>query len=247
MSARDSVHFVLLPGMDGTGELFRPLVERLGSRFSCRIVDYPTTEILSRQELAERVSKATPDAAYVIVAESYSGVVALLHAQQASAHLKGLVFVNSFVSPPCWPGWRYGPLRTLLKWKPPAYIVRRYMVGRGASAELVEQVRAVVAKVSSQVLASRVRELLQTNVAEQLGQCRVPLMYLRGTSDQLVGEPAAQQIRSLRPDVTWRNIDGPHLLLQREPELCAQALVDYVQSLLRDSPGKGATANWGEQ
>src|SRR5258706_10705016 len=44
---------VLLPGMDGTGELFGPLVSALGADFKATIVKYPTEKLLSYVDLTK--------------------------------------------------------------------------------------------------------------------------------------------------------------------------------------------------
>ena len=37
-------HIVLLPGMDGTGILFKPLIQALSSKVHPHIIDYPVDE-----------------------------------------------------------------------------------------------------------------------------------------------------------------------------------------------------------
>jgi hypothetical protein len=60
---------VLLPGMDGTGELFSPFLASLGSDFETLIVRYPTNEVLSLAELtALAQSKLPADKRFVLLA-----------------------------------------------------------------------------------------------------------------------------------------------------------------------------------
>lgn len=64
---------VMLPGMDGTGELFADFVEALPDRFEVEVVRYPTNVCLSYTELMTFVQSAAPGSEpFVLIAESFS-------------------------------------------------------------------------------------------------------------------------------------------------------------------------------
>ena len=91
----------LLPGMDGTGDLFRPFIDSLPSNFSPTIVSYPRDRIAGYEELGNYLSDAVPrEAPYVVVAESFSGPVAVEHAAKQPSNLEALILIGSFVSNP---------------------------------------------------------------------------------------------------------------------------------------------------
>ena len=70
---------LLLPGIEGTGKLFRWFVEAAPDGYQCETVCYPGTKPLTCPEVADFVVKEhLPDDEFLIVAESYSGPVALL-------------------------------------------------------------------------------------------------------------------------------------------------------------------------
>jgi len=73
------VTLVLLPGMDGTGELFSKFIETLAPGTESIVVRYPTTGALGYAEL-ERIarSKLPTDRPFVILAESFSGPIGIL-------------------------------------------------------------------------------------------------------------------------------------------------------------------------
>jgi pimeloyl-[acyl-carrier protein] methyl ester esterase len=69
---------VLLPGMDGTGQLFAPFVVALGHEFNVKVVRYPTTEPMGYAELEALARAALPEEGpFVILGESFSGPVAV--------------------------------------------------------------------------------------------------------------------------------------------------------------------------
>lgn len=89
---------VLLPGMDGTGELFQDFVGFLPQSFQVVTVQYPTQEAFSYAML-ERLARAACSGTgpFVLVAESFSTPVALSLAATSPPSLRGIVF--ALVSP----------------------------------------------------------------------------------------------------------------------------------------------------
>ena len=68
-----SRHLVLLPGLDGTGELFGDFVAALPETYTATIVAYPTDRFLSYTDLRPLVSAVVPQSKrFVLVAESVS-------------------------------------------------------------------------------------------------------------------------------------------------------------------------------
>jgi pimeloyl-[acyl-carrier protein] methyl ester esterase len=226
------ISYLLLPGMDGTGELFAPFVRALGEDVRAEVVRYPRDQVTRRAELADLAEAAAPAGKFVIVAESYSGAVGLSLAARAPAGLLALVLVNSFVTPPAWPGFKWAPLELMYRRPPPPLLIRYKMLGSGADPSLVDAVGQAIATVAPAVLAARAREVLETDARQALAACPVPLLYLRGTGDRLVSDACAAAVKQNRPDVTWQEINGPHLLLQRCPDPCAAAVEAFVSGRL---------------
>ena len=72
------LHWVLLPGLDGTGLLFKPLKAAIPTETPIALVSYPTWTPYSYQALVTLVSAAVPtNAPYVLIAESFSGPIAI--------------------------------------------------------------------------------------------------------------------------------------------------------------------------
>ena len=51
---------VLLPGMDGTGDLFAPFVNAVENRFLVQVVRYPTDRVLDYEGLFALVRSGLP-------------------------------------------------------------------------------------------------------------------------------------------------------------------------------------------
>lgn len=67
---------VLLPGLDGTGILFKPLTDVLSKDIDYLVISYPADRNLNYQELVEYVMGQLPKEDFILVGESFSGPIA---------------------------------------------------------------------------------------------------------------------------------------------------------------------------
>ena len=92
---------VLLPGLDGTGLLFGPLLAALPSEVAPIVVSYPGDSPLAYSELLPLVLAALPtDRPFVLLGESFSGPLAVMAAAARPAGLVGVVLCASFIRNP---------------------------------------------------------------------------------------------------------------------------------------------------
>lgn len=92
---------VLLPGMDGTGGLFSEFLEALGPGLHPIVVPYPPDQPLDYSQLESIVRSRLPsDQPFVLLAESFSGPIAISIAASAPRGLLGLVLCCSFARSP---------------------------------------------------------------------------------------------------------------------------------------------------
>ena len=90
---------VLLPGMDGTGNLFKDAVSEL-SMMDVIILSLPNEGPQNYQDLSSSLIKDLPEEDFIIVAESFSGGIAACLSNDQPPHLKAIIFVASFLSAP---------------------------------------------------------------------------------------------------------------------------------------------------
>jgi len=80
---------VLLPGLDGTGELFASFIDALGG-FATQVIAYPTDRAMTYAEHENFVRGKLPaDEDFVLLAESFSGPIGISIAAAAPPRLKG--------------------------------------------------------------------------------------------------------------------------------------------------------------
>lgn len=225
-------HIILLPGMDGTGQLFEPFKAALAPRFVTHVVSYPPDEKLDYRQLMPFVERAVPPSEpYIIVAESFSGPLAIEHASTRPANLMGLVLCASFVANPLPLGLRWLRIlarESLFHRRARMWLTRHFLVGRDCPSDLVESVTATIQVVHPSVLAHRLRLILDSNVCDKLRSIDVPVLYIAGARDRLIGRRGLAQVSALIPNVSTAILDGPHLLLQRLPNESAQAISRFM-------------------
>ncbi len=224
--------FVLLPGMDGTGDLFEPFLQALPSGLETTIVQYPRNEELGWADLLRIVESAVPTGEpYCLVAESFSGPLAIEFAAAQPTGLKALVLCTSFCSNPLWRGLRRFTRfarPVLFKRRMPRSFVRHFLLGRSAPRELTDWVLSVIASVTPETLASRAALLHSVDASPALGRVKVPVLYLEAARDRLVAGRGCAQVQAALPKVTLATLDGPHLLLQRLAQESCEQIMQFL-------------------
>jgi pimeloyl-[acyl-carrier protein] methyl ester esterase len=227
------VAIVMLPGLDGTGQLLGDFILSLGPDADTLLVAYPTDSEIAYEDLAEFVLQSLPgDKPFVLVAESFSGPVAARVAMQRPSGLVGVVFCASFVSSPL-PALRrfaallrFAPVRAI-----PAAVLAVFLLGRWSSEAHVTGLRRALASVQPRVLRSRARAALTAAQPPDFG-IHVPVLYLRAEFDRLISRASIERLRRAAPSVTVVSIAGPHFLLQAAPEACAAAISSFASSVV---------------
>ena len=228
-------HLVLLPGLDGTGELFVDFVAALGESWTTTTVSYPTDKFLPYRDLRPFVAAAVPQSdRFVLVAESFSTPLALWYAATKPRNLAAVVICAGFVGSPA-RGWSEVVKAIARPWlfrlEPPRLILEHFLLGRNAPLDLLQKLRHALHSVSPQVLSSRVREVLNCDARDELRRTTVPLMYLEAANDRLLSSSCKEEFSRLKADVLFRLAPGPHLLLQREAQKTANIVTDFICSL----------------
>ncbi len=240
MELQPDVALVLLPGMDGTGRLFGRFLRALPPAYSPIVVGYPADKVITNDALVEHVQRFLPvDKPFALIAESFSGPIALRVATRAHPDLRALVLVSSFIRSPAGPmGSALSVIAPLLFALPlPNWVIRRWLVGQDASADLVREIGDSVRSVRPAVLAARLRQLLSENVSEEAARCRVPLLYIGGTRDRLISRKSEAALRALRPELKTLFIEAPHLVLQARPNEAARCILEFLGHVAQRSVG----------
>lgn len=221
---------VLMPGLDGTGVLFERFVAELPSEIRTRIVNYRNDAAQSLEAHAAAASAILANESVVLLAESFSGLVALKLLGEHKVRVEKVIFIASFAKAPR----RY--LNVLTRLFPtlvrgikfiPRALWRIFCLGTRASDADVAWLKSVLARANPEVIAHRLKLVASARLVP-CGRIGVPAFYLQGIGDRLVPARAARALGALFKEFTVLRIDGPHFLLQAAPRECAETIAKLV-------------------
>jgi pimeloyl-[acyl-carrier protein] methyl ester esterase len=222
---------ILLPGIDGSGRLFAPFLAAGPRALDPAPLSYPARGALGYDELAALVRPLLPRGSFVLLAESFSGPLAVRLAAERPRGLSALILAASFLHRPLDP--LLHPVRGLAGARlfglpMPEAVVRHFMAGPDAPGPLVREVQRAVAAVPGEVLAHRSREALRVDAREALAAVAAPILFLAPTRDRLVRRDAHDDVLAVRPDAELAAVDGPHMILQRCPHACLAFIEEFL-------------------
>jgi pimeloyl-ACP methyl ester carboxylesterase len=219
---------VLLPGMDGTGDLFSSVLPLLSQVVRTQVVSYPPDQPLDHAQLAEFVLEQLPqDRPFALLGESFSGPIAAAVAARSTP--AALILACSFVTNP---HRLLRVLRPLLPWLPrPTTLLRPLglaLMGSHATPQLRTALAQALRQVRPEVLKFRAAASLGADARASLAAVRCPVLYLRAKEDRVVPRRCLDDVLRTRPDTAVAEIDGPHFLLQTQPAASAQAIASFL-------------------
>lgn len=192
---------VLVPGMDGTGQLFYAQVPRLARSY--RVATYALRNDAANwstlvDDLGRVVDQVAPQSRRAIVlGESFGGALALSFALAAPSRVSALVILNSFAH--FAPQFRLRLARLGLGALPWGMmgLIRRATAFRLHSAHThraeIRRFMALTAAASRRGYLNRLRLLTDYDVRDRLGELRIPTLFLAADQDHLV--PSVAQAR----------------------------------------------------
>lgn len=232
-----SPSWVLLPGLDGTGRLFAPLCSALSADAPPTVVRYDTER--SFEDYVETSLSALPSQECVLIAESFSGPIALAVAARYPARVSRLVLCATFARSP------YRTLLAAAKLVPQfafspnptqRHVLRHFCFNSDCTDSLLGETLSVLRSVPATTMKSRLVCLADIDVTSLLSKVHTPTLYLLASADRVVGRRLSREVISALPNVTVRELNGPHLLLQTRARECAAAIESFAMSVGRIPP-----------
>lgn len=228
-----SVTLVLLPGLDGTGALFEPLLRELPPYLQPLVVTYPPEGSQDYATLTRFVLAQLPhDRPFVLLGESFSGPVAVLAAAERPHGLIGIVLCASFVVSPR----RSTRLFALLARLPPAWFIGRLaapyvLMGRSRTRALATLLAQAVKTVPRATSSARYSTVAEADVRAALAGLDVPALYLQASDDLVVPASAAEVFEKTAARARVVVIQAPHFLLQCAPAAAAKEIEKFVREV----------------
>jgi alpha-beta hydrolase superfamily lysophospholipase len=217
--------------MDGTGELFSDFISNFENNPS--VISLPQYGPQEHENLAKIIEPQLPKEDYILLAESFSGGIVPKLLACNSHHIKGIIFVASFLSCPnkfLLQIAKYLPLKTLAS-VPFSEIAHKLLfLGQEASHELLSKFRTVTNSIPEQVLKDRLTVMSCQELP--LETFDIPVAYIQANSDKLISTVKSRELSKVFKNIEYFEIDGPHFILQSKPNESAKMVLQAIHSLI---------------
>lgn len=222
---------LLLPGLDGSGTLFKPLLELLPNHIKTKIAPIPTDLLGDHQQIAQQLLAELPEQNYVILAESFSGRTAYELCRIAPDKFIYVIFVASFVNKPSrlLSLFRLLPLSKLSKNQFIMHRIAPFLLGSGHPKQLSTTLYKALLSVPDRCFNNRLAILHK--LKQPAKSLDVPCLIITAKQDLLLNHRAQRSIKKVFNYHAEQIIDGPHFLLQTRAKHCAQILVTLYAGL----------------
>jgi pimeloyl-ACP methyl ester carboxylesterase len=227
---------VLLPGLDGTGILFKPLTDALSKDIDVLVISYPTDRNLSYRELVEFVMGQLPQEEFLLVGESFSGPIAYQIALLKPKTIKSVIFVATFLDNPRRNFLnlsRLLPKKLILAMPIPDFIVKYFILGSAVDEQVIDLYKQTRKKRSSSVLSFRLKEISKLSVSKE--PCELKAIYIQATNDMLVPKPCVEAFKIVFKKLNVFRVKGTHFILQTNPMACAEIIENEIRLITRQS------------
>lgn len=226
------MHLILLFGMDGTGDLFQDFLRHVPQTIEAQVVSYPRDQALTYDDLVDFVRARIPKdgTPYWLLAESFSGPIAVRLGAENPVGLKGIILVASFLKSPL-PRNLHVLVRPMLFRIPPSmFLIKKILLDSTTPDELVDRTREAIKSVRPEVLAARAKEILLCDVEKEYRACLLPIHSIEAGDDRVVKNQKRDMVQ-FGQNFSATTIAGPHLLIQRHPQLVLAEVLKAISDL----------------
>lgn len=224
--------YTLLPGLHGTSELYEPLVQLLHEQ-EVECISYPHDRPQSYELLTEWLSHHIDwSKPRILIAESFSGPLALMMTAEFPYSVQALVLAASFCASPSNPNLALLPLRPLMMLRPPKAAIRHFLIGSAASDTETKQLQDLVSTIPSKVMSERIRSILSLESADCPNLKDTPMLILQASEDNVIPWEAQNQLCMHYEHAVTHWIDSPHLILQVCPLECHSLISQFISTTL---------------
>ena len=243
MPTRHRSMLCLLPGLGGTGKLYQWLGEAINDEFDFRVIVYEDGSTLE-DFVASALRQIPEDRPVSLVAESFSGAVAIALLASRTRDYGPSVLCNTFASPP------YRALLPLIDFVPDLFLgggalreplLKWVTAGRFVTQDRWRRIMDSVGSLDHARVRGQLQAVRRTNVEAMLPRIDVPMLYLQSTHDRLIRPTHGRRIIRELVDCVSVSVNGPHMLLQCAPEACFAHIRAHVlrdQSRRRETVGE---------
>ena len=239
MSARPpATEIVFLPGFDGVAELRGEFVSELARHHPARAIGYPGRALGSLAGYARHAaSQVAHDARPVLIAESFSGLVAARWAAQ-DPHVAAIVLCGAFARSPV-PWAALGASMPAMAQFFGANFLNpmSFAAHDPARRRWSEALATALRSMRQDVIAERLRIVATEDVSAELRGLRIPVVLAHFDDDIVIGAGAREHLESVCHNAQVVRVPGPHFAIETRPRECAAALAPRLAPFFAKANG----------
>lgn len=234
---------IFMPGMDGTGLSFEPFGKVLPKDVPVQVIQYPTDKFLNFEETVQCAKDQirSDQKNVIVIAESFSGPVAVTLIGSGQLHAKCLILCSTFAKSPkpvFYTLLDYLPLALLIKVPFPRFLLKHIIEGGEEATDLfLAMWQKVKSLVPAKILVHRLKVINQLDVREWLSKITIPCLFIQATSDRSVPSSSLFDFIEAIPDLRVKRIRGPHFILQAQPQASWSAIQNFVNLITNQTSG----------
>lgn len=221
---------VFLPGFDGVAALREDFLGRLRGGFEVRAVTYPNRRLGSLDGyLQHAMAQAPVDWRPVVVAESFSGLVAARWAA-IDPRVEALVLCGAFARNPMGLLTHWGAsLPGVVRWGPT-------LLPPTASASPLRErwargFRSALRGLAADVVAERLELIATEDAGPSLAALAIPVVLVQFQGDEAIRKPARDHLEAVCHNAQVLRLPGPHFAIESRPGDCAAAIAEVLNEL----------------
>ncbi|HUR47120.1 MAG TPA: hypothetical protein VMZ27_14670 [Candidatus Saccharimonadales bacterium] len=228
-------NLVVLPGLDGTGDLLSSFIAETENKFETHLVRFPKHKPLVYQQFFPCIREVLPwGKPYSLLADSFSGHLALLFAEDQPQYLESIILCSSFFTNPSSHTTWWNKFTGKDPFKPPftKEFLKKYLFGEDCPEGLLDKAKEVFDSVPPEILEFRWNLAMKTESRRQLSTSNKPILFLAGNQDALLHEKHLADLALMQPKMEVMRFDAPHALLQRFPREAAAYVDAFIDQKL---------------
>lgn len=231
-----ATEIVFLPGFDGVAELRDEFIKELSRHHPARAVGYPNRKLESLDGYSRHVAQQVArDARPVVIAESFSGLVAARWAA-TDPRVVALALCGAFARSPS----RWSALGASLP-STTRFLAASFMNPFGfvskdpGRREWSQGLSSAIASLDREVIRERLHLVASEDASGDLAALGIPIVIVQFESDLVIGRAASGHLESVCHNAKVVRIPGPHFAIETRPRQSAQAIAVHLAAFF-DNP-----------
>jgi pimeloyl-ACP methyl ester carboxylesterase len=221
---------VLLPGLDGTGDLFDRVKRLLSKDCDVTVVQYPADPLMGYDDYVANVKAIIGARRVIVLGESFSGPIAAKLAAQLPEQVYGVILAGTFLRSP-WPAFIMRRAAGVNPRRAPRLARDVFLMGRYRDAEMSAKVDHIIKNLSPSLRAARIRAVAGVDVRAEFALLNCPVLALHGSEDWIVPPHTMRAAIMSKPGAEFVVFPAAHMLLQTSPAAASETILKFIKRI----------------